>query len=232
MLSCCLATILVACGGPTSSGGPGDPATTVASDTAGTQDAATELRRLVDGDDEIGAEWTGIGVAAAPDVLPAADARATAAVVWIENYDDELTLDSVSEVVDCDDACVSDVAAWAEAQLASGMLPVVAGETMCGNCAEAYKLSFATVEPDGGIVAIEPESLRATIGDVDTPYEVMLSFGRGVRIRGGGAGWRAVDSRVVSDCDPFVTEYTMYSVSTTGEREQLAQRETSDNSCA
>lgn len=236
-LNWCLATILVAsCGGATSSRGPDDTVAPVAPDTTGSvaptdaRDAQRELEQLIDGDDDLRVVWKGIGFLP-PEVTPAGDAGSTAAVVWIENYDDVLTLDSVTEVADCGDACVSDVTTWAEAQLAVEPLTVIVGERICGNCAEAYRLSFVTADADGGFVAMDAESLGAMIGDIDTAYEVMLSFGRSVKVRSDGAGWRALDEHVISDCDPFITEYTMYSVTAAGEREQLAQLETSDNSC-
>ncbi len=195
------------------------------------RDAQQELERLIDGDDDLRVVWRGVGFLP-PDVIPVGDARTTAAVVWIEDYDEVLTLDSVTEVVDCDDTCVGDVAPWAEAQLAVAPLTTVVGDRICGNCAEAYRLSFVTQDADGGFVAMDAEALAAMTGEIDTAYEVMLSFGRSVRVRAEGADWRVVDARELSDCDPFITEYTMYSVTAAGEREQLAQLETSDNSCA
>ncbi len=249
----CLATMLAtSCGGTTGSTEPGataasvPPVTTDAANTtavlestepAGTaapadmRDAQRELERLIDGGDDLRVLWRGVGFLP-PDVIPVGDARTTAAVIWIEDYDEVLTLDSVTEVVDCDDTCVGDVASWAASQLAVGPMTTVIGDRICGNCVEASRLSFVTKDADGGFVAMDGDALAAMTGEIDTAYEVMLSFGRSVRVRAEGADWRVVDARQISDCDPFVIEYTMYAVTATGEREQLAQLETSDNSCA
>ena len=243
----CVATMLAtSCGGATDSTEPGataasvPPVTTVV--TASTEpvgtaapadlgDAQQELELLIDGDDDLRVVWRGVGFLP-PDVIPVGDARSTAAVVWIEDYDEVLTLDSVTEVVDCDDTCVGDITTWAESQLAVGPMITVIGDRICGNCVEASRLSFVTSDADGGFVAMDGDALAAMTGEIDTAYEVMLSFGRSVRVRAEGADWRVVEEREISDCDPVITEYTMYVVTPSGEREQLAQLETSDNSCA
>jgi hypothetical protein len=194
--------------------------------------AQDELRRLVARDDEVAATWERIGLDAVVDVSTATGTGPTAIAIWTENYDGVLTVEDVTDASACDDVCTRDVADWVDAQLAVAPLPTVAADDLCGNCEQASRLSLITIGDDGRFVAVGRGRLGAALGEIDSPYEVMLTFGESTRVRSDGERWRAMTHHVLSDCDPFVDEYTMWSLDRAGGRDELARYETSDDSCA
>lgn len=210
-----LATCSAAACGSADDAQTGAPASTTevtavaASGPEPSPDATAELRTVAAWDDDRDPRWEAIGMRSPIDITPTDDTHPIAAVAWTEAYDGSV-IDQVDATPGCDGRCVNDVEAWAADQVAAAPLATVAEEEFCGSCGEAGRLSFVTVGHEEYSL-VERHDLEAVIGEIDTPYEVMVALGEPARVRPDDDGWRAVLHRVLSDCAPFIDEYTMWS---------------------
>lgn len=192
-------------------------------------DAGDELRAVVERRADVDQRWERFGKRDPAEITVADGQPEVVAVAWLED-DDRRWIETVSGSTGCDEACVQGAEAWSLDELERGPLPRAVDDP-CINCGENEYLSLVALGANGTFAAVEPSEVVSILGEIDSPYEVMLVLGRSLSVRDDGDGWRAVTFEIVSDCDPVVTRYTMWAIDRTGGQDQLAAFETSDNSC-